>query len=174
MLRLTALMRNMTTMALLTMFIISKIVFLNLDDHSWPSSSIMRRLVMRCRRLVHASKWIVSIYSNSLNLPVFLLAYALISLHSRHDTTSRELRPWIFSINPSYYVFFIPLISDFLELNLECRSFIPLFLKYISMCLFRSWIWGWWPLDKFHGLLFRPLIKCRQVDVIVSNVFWSS
>ena len=162
MLRLTALMRNMTTMALLTMFIISKIVFLNLDDHSWPSSSMMRSLVMWSRRLVHASKRIVSIYSNSLYLSVFLLAYALISLHPRHDTTSRELRrPWIFSINPSYNIFFIPLISDFLKLDLECRSFIPLFLKYISMCLFSSWIGRWWPLNKFHGLLFGTLIKRR-------------
>jgi len=174
MLRLTALMRNMTTMALLTMFIISKIVFLNLDDYTMSSSSMMRSLVMWSRRLVRTSKRIVSIYSNSLYKSVFLLAYALISLHPRHDTTSWELRPCIFSIYPSYNIFFIPIISDFLKLDLECRIFIPLFWKHISMRLFCSWIGRCWPLNKFHGLLFGTLIKRRQVDVIVSYVFWSS
>lgn len=125
----------MTAMALLTMIIISKIMFLHLDDHRWHSPSMMRSLAVWSGRLVDASKGIVCIDSYSLKLPVFLLAYALISLHSRHDASSRELRPWVFSIKPSYNVIFIPLISDFLELHFECRSFIPLFLKNISMCL---------------------------------------
>jgi hypothetical protein len=80
-------MRNMTAMALLTMIIISKIMFLHLDDHRWHSPSMMRSLAVWSGG-IDASKGIVRIYSYSLNLPVFLLANALVSLHSRHDATS--------------------------------------------------------------------------------------
>lgn len=86
---LMALMRNMATMTLLAMLIITKVNFLDLNDYV-HFSSILRTRTRRSGR-IHAPKRIVSIDSDSLCQPVFLLAYALISLNSREDTTNITL-----------------------------------------------------------------------------------
>jgi hypothetical protein len=87
---LMALMRNMTAMTLLTVFIITKVNFLDLNDYRWHSSSILRTLTRRSGR-IYAPKRIVCVDGDSLRLSVFLLAYALISLNSREDTTNITL-----------------------------------------------------------------------------------
>ena len=88
---LMALMRNMTAMTLLTVFIITKVNFLDLNDYRWHSSSILRTLARRSGRIIDAPKRIVCVDGDSLHLSVFLLAYALISLNSREDTTNITL-----------------------------------------------------------------------------------
>ena len=169
----------MTAMTLLTVFIISKIDFLDLDDNMRHSPSMTRTLARWRGRIVGTPERIVSVNSDSLGLSVFLLAYALISLNSRDDppckTTRWELlRSWIIDIYSCSKVFFIPHISDFLKLDIESRSFIPLLLNHISLFLFCSWVWRHRPFNKFNGLLFSALIKRRQMDVIISYVIRSS
>ena len=168
----------MIAMTLLTVIIITKIDFLDFDDNM-HSPSMTRTLAQRRGRIVGAPEWIVSVNSDPVSQSIFLLADALISLNSREDTTSKTtrwelLRSLIIDIYSCSKVVFIPLISDFLELDIESRSFIPLLLNHISVFLFGNWVWRHRPFNKFNGLLFCALIKSRQMDVIISYVIRSS